>query len=338
MAITQNADGGGGSYYYTPPRATYTQPTYTRTAAQTATQSSGTSAYDERRAAYEEELRRRRAAAEAAQRAAQQAAYAQQAYVQKMMEQQAAQRLAEQQAAAKKAAGQLGGNKAQSTSAVGLDRKMGAAAPNGGEPIKFWDLLTKGNGGQDTWVDWYKRNFGDNQFIPYSSSMYGSWNPKLGLGGNALVNTNRGVKGGSFSDNNNWFYEMFNRPNEGSYKVMGPGDTKRWDEVNAVGGPMGSPFDFSDDAYVAKFIPGYTGPEIPDTSYAPPTLPPPTGGGEYYEQYPEWPDYGGYGGYSYPSSSYSSPTRSPSRYNTQTGNDINKWYANMVQWNINKPK
>jgi hypothetical protein len=74
-------------------------------------------------------------------------------------------------------------------------------------------------------------------------------------------------------------------------------------------------------------------PDVLPPDYAP--TPPPE---DYYPQmgiyqYPMFQTGGGYGyggggGYRYPSGGYSSSAR----------NDINRWYANMVQWNINKPK
>lgn len=94
-------------------------------------------------------------------------------------------------------------------------------------------------------------------------------------------------------------------------------------------------------------------PQLNPQTYGPDVLPDNTGGGDNggggYDQYPPWADLnlrggGGYGG-GYYGGGYGGGGNYNVNYNNNyrggTGsriNDINKWYANMVQWNVNKPR
>ncbi len=189
---------------------------------------------------------------------------------------------------------------------------------------------------QNTWLNWFKKNFGGGMTIPYSSSaIYGRSN--LWQNPFAPRVDNPYSPGGNFSQGNTW-WDVF------SGRAEGPFERNPASNPNVMLNTGGLAY----DPIVQKYNPSSPTfdpnspigqPSHPYDIYSfppeqlPPAAPQPEsgGGGGGYYPYP-YEDYGGYGGggggggYIYPS------------YGGGGYNDINRWYANMVQWNINKPK
>lgn len=236
------------------------------------------------------------------------------------------------------AAGQLG-KKTETSADRNRIRRGTAKKPAPQLPPKPGNKIVSGQLGdvegtrerqaQNSWVNWY-RDRGGGFNIPYNSSIiYGNKNIWQNPFKNPVIPTMETMGGKQFSNGNTWL-DYFR---EGPF-TLNP-STKRWDDVN-TGGVL-NPYSLDNNPMIQKvLIDNGVIPDLWASFSAPPDQLPPAnpqpdtggggGGGGYYE-YPELSYGGGGGGYRYPSYSYGG-----------SNNDINRWYANMVQWNINRPK